>query len=40
MTKDIYLEFIEKKYPIKLYDVCYKNGVESPEIFFQEEIKN
>ena len=31
--------YMEKKYPIKIYDVCYKTGVETPEIYFQEEIK-
>ena len=32
--------YLEKKYPIKIYDVCYKNGAETPEIYFQEEIKS
>ena len=32
--------YIEKKYPIKIYDVCYKPGIPNPEIYFQEEIKN
>jgi len=31
--------YLEKKYPIKIYDVCYKNGADTPEIYFQEEIK-